>query len=169
MNTRSAFTVLFVCLTFNHVVLTEKYPFIGSCEIITYTHLSFICDTNTFRNGYCYPNSDMVFSNIICLYKSQISEIDFVNCDQPKILNDIFHNYENILSLNMSHLGMKTDQISFLSEPNKLNTIDASHNNIETILNGMFRLNISFLCNFVLLPIKFIFQHQSNFFQIHFL
>ena len=162
MNTRSAFTVLFICLTFGHVVLTEKYPFIGDCDVITNTHLRFICNETTFQDGYYRSSSTLFCSKISfgCIFKDYVREIDFVNCEQPELLNNIFYNFGNLISLNMSHLGMKMDQISFLSEPNKLNTIDASHNNIETILSGMFGLNISF----ILPPIKFIFQHQSNLF-----
>lgn len=63
--------------------------------------------------------------------------MDFENCDQPTIFNTTFRTYRYVNDLDMSHLGLTTDQIGFLAEPNELEKIDASHNKIETILNGM--------------------------------
>lgn len=137
MNTRLIFIASIVCSTFSHVVLTEKYPYIGTCVAENRSYLRFICDRTTFLDNYCDANQYYICLNHHCFYKNQIRKIDFVNCEQPKILNSTFRYFNNVYDLNMSHLGMTVDQMSFLAEPNKLTEIDASNNNIETISSGM--------------------------------
>lgn len=132
-----------VGLTLSNVVSTEKYPFIGECKPGQersghYTHVTFICDRNTFNDEYCRFNGDCdcpLFDHCFC--KSKIQKIDFLNCVKPKVLTKTFRDFSNANDLDMSHLGMTTDQIAFLAEPNKLTRIDASHNNIGAISNGM--------------------------------
>lgn len=145
MRAQLIFIASIICLTLVQVVSTEKYPFIGKCRVEHYNDghyrdLTFICDRITVVHNDCFSTDDStstytaVFPHYF--YKSAISKIDFENCDQPTIFNTTFSNYRNVNDLDMSHLGITTDRISFLAEPNKLEKIDASYNNIAEILDG---------------------------------
>lgn len=142
MNTQLIFIVSSIaCLTLSHVVLAEKYQFIGDCKGDQHSdgcfrHLTFICDRAKVVHNDCFSDANLSYSSNHVFYKSTIRKISFENCDQPAISSTIFRKYHNVNDLNISHLGLTMDQMRFLAEPNVLTQIDASHNNLATILNG---------------------------------
>lgn len=157
MNAQSIFIASsIICLTFCHVVSTEKYPYIGKCymgqaEDGKYSHLTFICDRSTLVRSDCFAYGDYTYS-VNNFYKSTIRKLKFENCVQPTIFDTTLRYFYNVNDLDISHMGMTIVQMGFLAEPNNLTKIDASHNNNETILMGnshnsrFCRCNIAYIC-----------------------
>lgn len=141
MNSNSIFIASIICLTSTQFISTEKYPFIGKCRAESDNmSLTFICDSTTWIKNDCFFNGDHSYTYVKpdeLFYKTEVFIVSFENCHQPTIFEHMFRDYDAVSYLYMSHLGMTSDQIRFLAEPNKLWQIDASHNNIEAILSGM--------------------------------
>lgn len=110
------FIVSIICLTLAQVVSTEKYLFDGKCKADQledgyYRDLTFICDSTTWVKNCSFPKESF------CTKK--IRKISFENCMVvPVTFDEIF--LHNVINLDMSDLGMTTDLIRFLAEPNDL-------------------------------------------------
>lgn len=131
-------TKFVVILAFTRSYYSFKSQHIGDCSNWD-NKLTLIC------NGYT-PLDDFSKRGVILLCKKNgvhvftdsISKVNFKDCDQPKIPEDIFEAYENSHTLNISDVGMTQNEVAFLQKAVTLKFVNASNNKIERISDEMF-------------------------------
>lgn len=129
------------------VILVAKpvfaYEYIGECHYYEYScpercNLTFICvenerETNFFRVGY-----NLRCKNGYERSKSSFGTINFIDCEQPPIPNNIFEMYTNVHTFNLSYIGLTSLQVDDFEGAKNLVRLIAAHNELTEIPSFLF-------------------------------
>lgn len=154
---------LIICVAIVNGASSQNNSSIVACNyysmgIDPIDHLTLFCNSDATRNNFFVPNERSFCQNDGNGYnKDWIAEIKFENCDQPQIPENIFEIYYNVNNLNISSLGLTTEQLEFLRHPNNLTYLNAAKNLIRSLSNGMLANS------YQLTTVDFSFNHIQSF------
>lgn len=118
-------------------VSSSKYQHVSRCiSEIPSMQLMFICDGNETAND-LFDTSEHIRCSRFGGSKKYVQTIGFENCEQLHVPENIFIVYYNAINLDISNVGMTTDQSHFLALANNLTRLDASHNEIDRMSDNM--------------------------------
>lgn len=140
MGKQSIYAVLVIYLAFVNIALTQGFSDIIDCYYYrSNNQITFVCSGHHNRYARIFSNEDSYCINDYNTEasKKSIDSVNFKDCVQPKISETMFQYYINLRSLDLSFLALETEQIVFLAKPNVVMNIDASHNHIDSLSNGM--------------------------------
>lgn len=93
MNAQLIFIVSSIaCLTLSHVVLTEKYPFIGDCKGDQHSdgcfrHLTFICDRAKVVHNDCFSDANLSYCITLNISENALTELsNFTSESIPNVM-----------------------------------------------------------------------------------